>query len=273
MTSSSSFPPAPSPAVNPPRSRWEYWLVRSGMALLLVLVGFQAHARFGYEMSLRKLQARLAEAETAHHDVELLLSDVPQCIMGWPQCSTQTDSHWHVRTYSWHGLTDTFRIHLPYDGTESRPAVMEVVTADAPMPEEAAVALTGVPSSAASDAMNGPAMSAPRMPATPGMGGEAGMGGGQRPDIMASDADGDGKVSREEATERMAPFFDRIDADADGFLDAEEVAAARRRRSRPPGAEPDGSAASNRPEAEPVESPVDAAAPANASGESAERNP
>lgn len=267
MTSSSSLPAAPNIAVKPLRSRLEYWLVRGGMALLLVLVGFQAHARFGYEMTLRNLQARLAEAETAHHDVELLLSDVPPCIVGWPSCSTRTDHPWQVQTYSWHGLTDTFQIHLPYDSTNSHPAVMELVTADAPMPEEAAVILPDVPTSAASHAMSGPGMSAPGMPATPG------MGGGQRPDIMASDADGDRKVSREEAPERMAQFFDRIDANADGFIDAEEAAAARRRRSRPPGAEPDGSAASSRSEAEPVDSPVDAATPANALGESAERNP
>ncbi len=41
---------------------------------------------------------------------------------------------------------------------------------------------------------------------------------------MQLDRDGDGKVSREEAPEPMRPFFDRLDENKDGFIDAAEVA-------------------------------------------------
>ncbi len=44
------------------------------------------------------------------------------------------------------------------------------------------------------------------------------------------DKNGDGKVSLDEAPEPMKNFFDRIDADADGFITAAEAAAARARR-------------------------------------------
>lgn len=43
------------------------------------------------------------------------------------------------------------------------------------------------------------------------------------------DKDGDGKISRDEADERMKQGFDRIDADKDGFLTREELASALRR--------------------------------------------
>ena len=62
-----------------------------------------------------------------------------------------------------------------------------------------------------------------------GAGGE-GSSGGQRPSIMESDADGDGKVSKEEAPERMKSFFDFIDTNKDGFIDKAEADEAAKRR-------------------------------------------
>lgn len=41
--------------------------------------------------------------------------------------------------------------------------------------------------------------------------------------IMERDTDEDGKVSKEEAGERMAAFFGRMDSDKDGFLTRKEV--------------------------------------------------
>ena len=40
---------------------------------------------------------------------------------------------------------------------------------------------------------------------------------------MQSDQDGDGKISKDEAPEFMQQFFDRVDANADGFLDETEI--------------------------------------------------
>jgi HlyD family secretion protein len=61
-----------------------------------------------------------------------------------------------------------------------------------------------------------------------GAGGGPG-GGGRGGNMMANDKDGDGKVSREEAPEAMQGFFDRLDANTDGFVDKAEADAARQR--------------------------------------------
>lgn len=48
------------------------------------------------------------------------------------------------------------------------------------------------------------------------------------------DKDGDHRISREEAPERMRENFDRLDANADGFIDAAEAAAMARARAAKP---------------------------------------
>ncbi len=70
--------------------------------------------------------------------------------------------------------------------------------------------------------------------AAPGGGapGGGGSGGGRNRNIMQFDKDGDGKVSREEAPEEMARFFDRVDENQDGFIDRKEAAAAAARRKQ-----------------------------------------
>lgn len=59
---------------------------------------------------------------------------------------------------------------------------------------------------------------------------EAGRGDDRRPDpemfvkrMMQADKDGDGKISKDEAPERMQQVFDRFDADSDGFVTREEI--------------------------------------------------
>ena len=47
--------------------------------------------------------------------------------------------------------------------------------------------------------------------------------------IQRLDKDGDGKISRDEAPERMAEHFDKLDKDGDGFITAEEMQAMQRR--------------------------------------------
>lgn len=71
-----------------------------------------------------------------------------------------------------------------------------------------------------------------------GRGGEGGPRGGGEGDasdfvdrMMQNDTDGDGKVSAEEAPERMKNFFERLDGDSDGFLTKEEITEASNRWS------------------------------------------
>lgn len=52
-------------------------------------------------------------------------------------------------------------------------------------------------------------------------GGRGGEGFAER--MMENDVDGDGKISLDEAPERMQRFFERLDSDGDGFLSSEEI--------------------------------------------------
>ena len=79
------------------------------------------------------------------------------------------------------------------------------------------------------------------MPARPERGGRRGGQGGGGPRggegdsngfvdrMMENDTDGDGKVSADEAPERMQGFFERLDGDKDGFLTKEEIMEASKR--------------------------------------------
>ncbi len=74
-------------------------------------------------------------------------------------------------------------------------------------------------------------------------GGEGGPRGGEGgangfvERMMENDTDGDGKVSADEAPERMQGFFERLDSDKDGFLTEEEITEASNRWSGGGGAE------------------------------------
>lgn len=77
----------------------------------------------------------------------------------------------------------------------------------------------------------------------PGASGPRGAGGRPNPQAMISsnDKDGDGKLSEVEAPEQMKANFAEIDADKDGFVTAEEMAARFARRQEgggPPGGAP-----------------------------------
>lgn len=62
--------------------------------------------------------------------------------------------------------------------------------------------------------------------------GKGSGGKGGRGNLMQYDANKDGKVSREEAPERMAQFFDNLDLNHDGFIDGKEAAAAAAARKK-----------------------------------------
>lgn len=53
--------------------------------------------------------------------------------------------------------------------------------------------------------------------------GRRGGGGGMAARLMNRDQNGDGKISRDEAPERMLQRFDMMDANADGFIDSDEI--------------------------------------------------
>ncbi|MCH2202469.1 MAG: HlyD family efflux transporter periplasmic adaptor subunit [Fuerstiella sp.] len=55
---------------------------------------------------------------------------------------------------------------------------------------------------------------------------------GARFDLMQYDSDGDGKVSKEEAPERMRSFFDRMDTDGDGGITQKEIEKLQQQRGR-----------------------------------------
>jgi hypothetical protein len=62
-----------------------------------------------------------------------------------------------------------------------------------------------------------------------GAGNAKGRSGSGGLDLKALDKDSDGKLSLEEAPERMKESFSKIDADGDGFIDAKELGAIRRK--------------------------------------------
>jgi len=232
---------------------------------LVLLAGVQAHARFGYEMTLKKLQDRIAkEEETAQ---PLLVSEAQEMIAGFPAKSEASDRHWIQRTYTWRGLTQSYKIILNFDSSEPQPAVMSLLTADAPPPPPEPIVEEGEPPPWPTSSMGSsptPGMGGPGM-GGPGMGGPG--GGGQRPDPMANDKDGDGKLSKEEAPERMAANFADWDANSDGFVDKEEIDAARarfraQRGNGGPGGGGPGGGRQQRPAAE-SEKPADSPAAAS----------
>jgi hypothetical protein len=243
-----------------PRHKVELWAVRAGILLLVVLAGVQAHARFGYEMSLKSMQARLAAEEES--GVPLLVSDLPGLVVGFPSRDDVEERHWRLVVYKWRGLTQSYEIRMPYDSSEKTPAILSLETADAPVPPEPKFVEAPQEASAPPSGGGGPGMGS-------GMGG--GMRGGPRPDLMASDADGDGRISKSEAPERVAANFGEWDTNGDTFIDKDEIAARRARRPQGGGRPPaEGSA----PAAPPVDTPpAESAVPAEGAAANGEQPP
>ncbi|HET6423528.1 MAG TPA: hypothetical protein VFG20_07575 [Planctomycetaceae bacterium] len=258
MTAPTPTPAAPESPSRKPRNTVELWIVRGGIALLVALVAVQAHARFGYEMTLKRLQDRLAKEDEM--SLPLLVTDAEKMIFGFPSQSERSDRHWRQRTYSWRGLTQSYQIIMPYDNSEEQPVIMSLVTANPPPMPEPVYEKETAPL---------PSLAGMAGPGAPGPG-----GGGPRPDPMANDKDGDGKLSKDEASERMAANFEQWDANSDGFVDKDEIDAARARfraQRGEGGGGPGGGARPRRPAAEasapaetPTEQPVAEEKPADA---------
>lgn len=233
--SNPSQPASPAPASKPPRSPVERMLVWGGIIVLLVLVGIQARARLGYTMTLNALQDRIAEDEGPNPRT-FPAKDVDQYLVGWPkQTRQEAGKDSGTIQLSWRGLTTSYEIRVHYDSLPGEPEslVTSLETKDAPTVEQqVADAMeeagpTGTPSMPPSGMMGGAPPGGP-----PGMHGAGGPPGGGR-DPMANDADGDGKLSREEAQGRLQENFDAADTDSDGLLTLEEITAWREANPRP----------------------------------------
>ena len=215
-----------------PRSPVERMIVWGGIVVLLLLLAAQARARLGYQLTSSALAERVREDEGANPQA-LAVKDLNQYILGWPSRTVQERGKTEqVITLTWTGLSGPKGLFDPY-GIDVRAtvgpdaAVLEVIPHGAPEPPapvaDASEIGEGPPEGMMPMMPGGPGGGGPPMHVAEGGPGGGGPGGGINP--MEQDADGDGKISKDEAQGRMKENFDRNDANADGFIDAEEVAA------------------------------------------------
>ncbi|QDT35457.1 EF-hand domain-containing protein [Thalassoglobus polymorphus] len=223
MSDESNSPSVATTEAKPKRNPVERVAVWGLIGIMVLFVCTEGIARFGYSMTLPRLQKRINEDDGVDPR-PLTVEEADTLVFGFP---TKTVEGQKV-TYRWKGLLKDFgAIHLPYDEDN---IVLTLVT-DAPPEIEEKVAATGE-----DEEESGPDPSiegAPVGDAAPGGDGDGETGrqrGGRDFDPMELDADGDGKLSKEEAPERMQQIFDRIDTNGDGFADAEEFAAMRAAR-------------------------------------------
>lgn len=249
----SDTPNAPSPSDAPPpqdkkRNPVERVIVWGLIAAMAVVVTLEGTARFGYTSTLNKLQDALARDE-GPDAIALHLNDVSAHVSGFPTRQVSEGKLFSVVEYRWKGLLKDYGgIRLSYSNDDQ--IVMGLET-DLP-PEEPELPLAVAPAAEESSPMD--MMQANSEGGSGGGPGGPGGPGGRGPSFEEMDADGDGKLSRDETPERLADSFDEIDANADGFIDEEELTAYRAARRAARDREP-------RPESERPERPE--AAPEN----------
>lgn len=204
---------SPAPPRRNPAERVVVW----GLIIaLVVVVGVEGAARIGYDRSRENILAAMESSEEQMGEVHpLLIDQVRPLLVGFPTETDENDGWEGTTHYVWRGLFRKHGLQLTYRLKSG--IVFGMVSDDAP-PEPAVLPR---PSLTTEETVE---QAVPRG----GGGGE----GGQRPrfDPMQSDADGDGKLSRDEVSERLRDAFAEIDTNGDGFLDAEELAARRARR-------------------------------------------
>ncbi len=256
------------------RNPVERTIVWGGILVLLGLAAFQARARLGYSTTLNKLQS-VWENDTEDFD-PLLVSEVSDHIYGWPEHTVMKvaeaePNQWpwasarrqaltsktEALVYRWPGLSKSYGIALLYEradpGATESPPIMSLVTegvADEPEPVIPASDLVDAAASMTPGPMGAHAGGGPGQ-GGPGGGGPGGGGGGGRQfNPLQYDADGDGKLSLEEAPDRMKENFATNDANSDGFLDEEELSAMRERFRQQRGEGGEEGAGRRRPPAE-----------------------
>ncbi len=216
----------------PKRNPMERLLVWGLIGVMVLFVCTEGIAKFGYSITLPRLQERLREDDSDEPN-PLTVEEAETLIFGFPSKTVEDQKV----VYRWKGLLKDFgAIHLPYDDDN---IVLSLVT-DAPpeIEEPTPVVATGDEEPGPNDPSMIGGGGAP--PAGEGAGAPEGEGGGGRNfDPMQFDKDEDGKISKEEAPERMQQFFDRIDSNGDGFADAEEFKAMREARRNQEGQRPE----------------------------------
>ena len=201
------------------RNPVERMIVWGGIVILLGVVAVEATARMGYTMTLKRFQGAIERVEAGEGDA-VSLAQAQALVVGFP--SVTEDEAAEQISFRWSGLLKEYGgIHLVYTGDAK-----EIIglTTDAPPEQEPGPEIDN------ELVLDEPEESEPGGNGGPGGGSGAGEGGPRGFDPMQFDTDGDGQISRDEAPERMAERFDEIDANADGFADADELAASRPQR-------------------------------------------
>ena len=234
-----------------PRSPVERVIVWGGITVLLLLVAVQAHARFGYKMTLNNLQPLVDDDYEGGQP--LALAEVDNHVVGFPsQSENSIDGKTTERVYRWHGLGRSYGITLSYN-PGADPVVITGLATDNPPPppalpetdesdaEEFEDPTTGMPGGPPRQDAEGPGGGGPggRGPGGGGPGG-GGPGSGGQFNPMDNDANGDGVLTPEEVPERWRENFAERDTNNDGVLDASEIEAMReqfRRRREEGGGE------------------------------------
>jgi hypothetical protein len=227
-----------------PRNPVERVIVWGLIVVLLALVAVEGAAKFGYSRTLNNIEAAFARSESADGQ-PVMMADMDQLLSGFPAKSVAPGGYEDTATYRWPSLVKDYGLHVVYRPKSG--IIRNYYTDEAP--EEKQQAKAAAPSDD-EDSRPEPEADA-----------AAAEGGSQRPrrDPMQSDADGDGRISREEASERLLQSFDEIDTNSDGYLDIGEFEARRalREAQRAAGGTAEGDAASDRP----TRPAADAAAP------------
>ncbi|MBW3539710.1 MAG: EF-hand domain-containing protein [Planctomycetes bacterium] len=254
-----------------PIERIVVWVLIVG---LLVVVGLEWRARHGYNTTMEDVQAAVDEAAAAKStDAKgLTLAGAQDLISSSPSARRDKVNGLPVQVLKWRGpvgslLGREYELHLVLSSADAKdPIVLGVSTpvdeaaetfagnnsaggppAGSPMPMPGGNLSTSGPGDAAEEGHTAAGHGGPGGPGGPG-----GGGGGRRFELAQFDSDGDGKISPDEAPDRMKENFDRNDTNGDGFIGQEEFDALRERiRNRNaggPGGDSGGDRGAGRPQ-------------------------
>ncbi|MDB4439614.1 hypothetical protein N9153_01680 [Planctomicrobium sp.] len=253
MTDTAQDPNNSSETEKPKRNPIERLVVWGVILVGVFIACTEGAARFGYSMSLNALQDRVHDDEGADAN-PLTITAAEKLLVGFPE---KEEGNERV-TFRFKGLVKEFgAIHLKHDDE----GLILGLETDAPpeVEEEKVPEFTNDATEPNGDGnMGGPGMGA-------GMGSGGGEGGNFDP--MQFDEDKDGKVSLEEASDRIRESFSEFDIDGDGFIDADEFAAHRAARQQEREAGSPESDRPQRPEVEASESTEEATEPTSGADE------